>query len=281
MALSGALHRFGRWYLQFSDDTEDALKRGVFKEGDRYVFVWHPHGAFTIAALYFVSHWWAKDYPSGVPGGQFVCVAPLLLRIPLLAEFLLLCNARSQDARTFNSILSSGATAAVQPGGLVEQVSTDETKETVYFPQRLGFVRLAIKHGVPLLPVYAFGENQLYRTSSWVRQLNMFLYKTFKTGNLVVLGQGGIPNTPILPNPLMLPVFRRGLHVRFGDPVDVGPADENPSDEKVQEVFAKYADALKRVFDAHKDECLPPEVAAKGLDIVVRGFKKEQIKSKM
>ena len=54
-------------------------------------------------------------------------------------------------------------------------------QERLYFPANLGFIRqahlahsspwvtplfprLAIQHGVPLLPVYSFGENQLFRT---------------------------------------------------------------------------------------------------------------------
>lgn len=269
VSLSGMLYRFGSWYLNFSHNAEQSLEAGAWEPGKQYVMVWHPHGAFTIAALYFVSHWWSKNYPGG--GDRFCCVAPLLLRIPLLSEFLLLCHARSQDSATFSACLRRGATVAIQPGGIAEQVATDDSVERIFFPPRLGFIRLAIKHGVPLMPVYAFGENQLYRTSSWTRRLNNWFYKHLKTGNLVVLGQGGIPNSPVLPNPMMLPVFRRGLHIRFGDPVDVGPAEENPSEERVQAAFKLYLAALRKLFDKYKEECLPAAVAARGLNVVERG----------
>lgn len=271
IATSGVLYRFGSWYLNFSHNMEEAVEAGLWKKDKQYVMVWHPHGAFTISALYFVSHWWAKNIPCGRPGDRFVCVAPLLLRIPLLAEFLLMCHARSQDAQTFSALLARGATVAVQPGGLIEQVETDDSRERIFFPPKLGFIRLALKHGVPLLPLYAFGENQLYRTADWTRRLNGWFYRNLRTGNLVVLGQGGLPTSPILPNPLMLPVFRQGLHIRFGSPVDVGPPDANPSEEKVLQVFERYLAALRKVFDEHKDSCLPPEVAARGLEVVWRG----------
>jgi len=273
--LSGILYNFGCWYLRFSHNSEEAMKAGILDAGKQRMLVWHPHGAFTIAALYFISHFWASNYPGGVRGKRFVCVAPLLLRIPLVAEFLLLCHARSADTNTFNSLLAKGATVAIQPGGLLEQVQTDETKEKVFFPPRLGFIRLAIKHGVPLLPAYAFGENQLYRTANWVRKLNHFFYRTFKTGNLLVLGQGSIPNSPIFPNPLMLPIFRRGLHFRWGEPVDVGPPDANPSDSKVQEVFERYVQALQKVFNSEKDRLLPKNVAAQGLEVMWSGGEKD------
>mmetsp|Transcript_7137 Transcript_7137/g.19738 ORF Transcript_7137/g.19738 Transcript_7137/m.19738 type:complete len:330 (+) Transcript_7137:49-1038(+) len=269
ISLSSSLYRFGCWWLNFSHNAEEAIKAGTWGPGKQYVMVWHPHGAFTISALYFFSYFWARDYPGGTRGDRYVCVAPLLLRIPFLAEFLLLCHARSQDSRTFSGLLESGATVAIQPGGLAEQVATDHTAERIFFPPRLGFIRLALKHGVPLLPVYAFGENQLYKTNSWTRRLNGWFYKNLGAGTLVVLGQGGVPNSPILPNPLMLP--RRGsLHIRFGEPVHLGPKEENPSDERVHQAFRLYLAALRNLFDAYKDECLPPEVAASGLSVVER-----------
>ena len=68
----------------------------------------------------------------------------------------------------------------------------------------------------------------------------------------------------------------RSIDLKFviGDVVEVGPPDENPSREKVEEIFQRYTAALVRVFDAHKD-CLPPEVAEKGLRIVHRAPKKK------
>merc|ERR550532_2759994 len=121
-ALSGVLYNFGCWYLNFTHNSEDTIRAGLWDEDKQYLMVWHPHGAFTIAALYFVSYWWASNY---LPkrGKGFCAVAPLLLRVPGLAEFLLLSHARSVDSKTFNKLLASGATVAVQPGGLLEQVS--------------------------------------------------------------------------------------------------------------------------------------------------------------
>mmetsp|Transcript_7371 Transcript_7371/g.20623 ORF Transcript_7371/g.20623 Transcript_7371/m.20623 type:complete len:341 (-) Transcript_7371:122-1144(-) len=277
--LSGLLHDFGCWYLQWSNNGEETIKAGVWEQGKQYIIVWHPHGAFTVSALYFISHWVSISWPWGVDrhglrGRVYCAVAPLLLQIPGLSEFLLLCNARSVESKSFDALLASGATVAVQPGGLLEQVETDDQRERIFFPARLGFIRMALKHGTKLLPCYCFGENQLYRTASWTRRLNRWLLDNFGIGNLVILGQGGLPNSPVFPNPLMLPVFRRRLALRLGDPVDLGPRNENPTDEQVEEAFQKYIAALRKMFDAYKDECLPPDVAARGLEVVWPGHKK-------
>lgn len=267
-AASGCLMAFGSFWLNFSHNGEELAAKGIFGEGQQYVMAWHPHGAFTIAALYFISSFWARHYPGNTP--RFVCVAPLLLKIPILSEYLLLCHARDQDRKTFDGLLATGATVAVQPGGLIEQVETDDAQERVFFPGNLGFVRLALRHGKPLLPVYAFGENQLFQTTSWVKNLNSWFYRKFKTGNMVVLGLGGVPSTPLMPSPLLLPRFKSGLHVRWGNPVEVGSPVEDPSDELVQLVFERYVQELRRLFNEYKDECLPPAVAAKGLEVIVR-----------
>lgn len=153
----------------------------------------------------------------------------------------------------------------------MEQVNTDDARGVVYFPPKLGFIRMAIKHGVPMLPVYAFGENQLFKTESWTRRLNRWFYKNIGTGSLVLLGRWGIPHTPLLPNPMLLPEPTCEMHVRYGELVEVGPPDENPSEEKVQGIFNMYVAALQELFDKHKATCLPPEVAARGLTVVWRG----------
>jgi len=266
---SSLFYRFGCFWLNWTIDTEEAVKKGRFDPDKQYLMVWHPHGAFTIAAFYFFSHFAARS-PMIFNKTLYCAVADLLLSIPGLAEYLLLCNARSANALSMNSILKTGACIALQPGGIHEQVNTDHLQEKVSFVARLGFVRLAIKHGVPLLPVYAFGENQLFPTSSWLRAFNVWFYNATKVGNLFIHGMFGIPVTPLIPNPLLLPGYKKGLHVRYGQAVDVGPPDGDPSEEKVQEVFQKYKKALLDLFDEHKMECLPPGVGERGLKVDVR-----------
>merc|ERR1712151_1302699 len=55
--------------------------------------------------------------------------------------------------------------------------------------------------------------------------------------------------------------------------------EANPVESQVQEAFEKYLVALNKLFDAHKDTCLPPEVAARGLKVVVRGARASSAES--
>jgi len=174
---------------------------------------------------------------------------------------LLLVNCRPANTRMINALMASGKTVALCPGGIHEQMATDPSQERAYFPSNLGFVRQAIKHGVPLVPVYTFGENQLYDVPDWSRQASRKLKAATGAGVPLALGRLGLP---LVPKATSLQTF-------VGRAVEVGSADSNPSDEFVRTIFVKYCTELRRLFDEHKDVALPADVAARGIDIIWRG----------
>ena len=62
----------------------------------------------------------------------------------------------------------------------------------------------------------------------------------------------------------MLPRPRKVVHV-YGRPVEVGPPNPTPTADEVERVARAYVAEVRRIFEKHKHECLPPEVAGKGL----------------
>ena len=234
----------------------------------QHVVVWHPHGAYTCMAFGHCAH----QSLSQMPLGWFTGVAPVLFRIPLVRELLLLFDARAVSSSVMEHLLCAGATVGLQPGGVPEQLMTDHRREVAHFPPRLGFIRLAMRHGVPLLPAYIFGENQAYVTFGAAgRALSRAAFRATGVPFVPVLGKWGLP--------WLIP--RRGdIHIRWGQPVDVGPPTSAPTDAQVEAVYERYVAALRELFDAHKDECLPPEVAAKGLGISRRACAHRAVEGK-
>ena len=76
----------------------------------------------------------------------------------------------------------------------------------------------------------------------------------------IVTAKFGLPQAGLLP-------IATDLHLRYGRPVEVGAPEENPSDERVEALFAAYVVELQRVWDEHAFECLPREVAERGLQV--------------
>mmetsp|Transcript_4344 Transcript_4344/g.10656 ORF Transcript_4344/g.10656 Transcript_4344/m.10656 type:complete len:318 (+) Transcript_4344:34-987(+) len=224
----------------------------------QYMIVWHPHGFLAWAALFVVSKMAVMGHPMGRE--WFASVAPVLFQLPFFSEALMLVNGRRVEAKTVEGLLAGGANIAVQPGGVKEQLETTHDQEQAIFPANLGFLRLAIKHGVTILPVYIFGENQLYRKIPGFDWFSRLVFRTTGAGLPAGSGKFGIPMGGLIPR-------STPLHVRWAKPLEVGPKDAHPSEERVQALYQEYLALLQEVFDTYKDECLPPEVAAKGLRI--------------
>ena len=85
------------------------------------------------------------------------------------------------------SLLANGHTIAVNPGGIWEMVNSDHGQEKMYMQKNLGFVRIAMEAGLPLLPAYAFGENQLFTTSRVGLGLRLWIARKLRVGVPILL----------------------------------------------------------------------------------------------
>jgi len=252
--------------VQFESDTVEKWQNDPEKRLDpnrQYLTCWHPHGAFTFCAAFFTSKMAAESTTDSAPGPRnwFVVIATLLFRFPLVGEYLALVNARPVTQSMSDELLSQGRSVALQPGGLPEQILTDHQKEQLVFPPNLGFCRLALKHGTDLLPVYAFGENQVFTTYQWGRETTQAIFRRF-----------GIAVPLINPVPNNVTV-----HMKWGRPIPMPAAIADPEDALVHRIFGQYLLALGDLFQEHAAQCLPKEVAKQGLRVVWRGHSKEKL----
>jgi len=227
------------------------------KKDGQYLFCYHPHGAVTWTAFFFGVTWTTGNHDSPEPQQRqtMCCTADVLFRIPIVREIILLGNARVAQPRVMSECLKAGNSIALNPGGVHEQLRYRNDHEEAYFPHRLGFIRIALVHGVPLVPIYFFGENQIFRDFGQAgNRVTRWLYKNTGIGA-----------------PFVSPIpCSTDVRFVFGDVIDVGPPDPHPSNERINEVFQKYCAALLKLFNENKDAALPQEVAKKGLRIIRR-----------
>lgn len=222
-------------------------------EGKRQaLMVNHPHGQFLIGPLFV--HAVDAMRRESAWNGVWVAAADVVFKVPFFRELVLLVQGRSASLRMVDGLLAEGKTVNIFPGGIHEQLATDAEQERCFFAPKLGFIREAIKHGVPLQPVYNFGENQQFHVPRWMRR---------------AMQATGVP--------MGFPRFgRQEILVQPGRPVEVGPPELEPSEARVREIFRRYCAELLRLFDAHK-HVLPPAVAARGLQLVWRGHEEEDL----
>tara|TARA_B110001452_G_scaffold262538_1_gene262705 strand:- start:1478 stop:2437 length:960 start_codon:yes stop_codon:yes gene_type:complete len=191
--------------------------------------------------------------------------ASVLFYVPLLRELLLLLGVRDAGRANLQSLLRSGYSVAVCPGGIWEMVNTRHDQEQIFLQRNLGFIRLAMRHGLPIVPIYTFGENQLFTVHTPLRALRLWIAQHLWVGLPLVTGRFGLPG---LPFPVPLPTAV--THV-VGRAVPTCAANPHPSDAELEKVLEGYIAEMDRIFRLHAPACLPPAVAAKGLRVEWRG----------
>jgi len=222
-----------------------------------------PHGVLPLSLIGFgMWKFCARAGPFSEPGLVRLDAraggASILFNVPVLRELLLLANVRDASLGNLIRLLMSGRTVAVNPGGNWEMTNASHEQERIYVQKRLGFVRLAMKAGCPLLPAYAFGESQLFRSSKRLLGLRLWMVRKFRIGVPLFTGRWGLPWTVPIPTDVTFVV---------GKPVAVGPPNGDPTDEEVDEVFQRYVDEVCAIYQANASKYLPPAVAARGLEV--------------
>lgn len=142
-----------------------------------------------------------------------------------------------------------GESVVLVVGGAQESVLARPHTNDLTLRGRRGFVRIALEEGAPLVPVYAFGENDVYRvpriarSERWKRVERAFRRATSFAFPLFV-GRGWF-NYGLGPLP-----HRRPIAVVVGEPLLV-PKIPQPTDEDVRVWHEKYVEALTQLFDKY------------------------------
>jgi 2-acylglycerol O-acyltransferase 2 len=111
---------------------------------------------------------------------------------------------------------------------------------------RKGIFRLALRHGVPIVPVYCFGSTKLLRRlqlPSIVEKLSLLL----RTSLVLFYGQGMLP---IPFRQKLMYVVGKAIHP--GLPEDVSPSNQDVMDQQVDDMFERYCEEMIRIFERHK-----------------------------
>merc|ERR1712196_370913 len=144
-----------------------------------------------------------------------------------------------------------GSSAVMVTGGAKESMFAHPGVSKVVLKERAGFVKVAIRTGASLVPMWGFGENNLYENlaikSVTMRKWQRRIQRVLSVAPLLVAGRGVFSYSGgLIPH-------RRPISVVVGAPIDVGPADPEPSDERLHQVHDQYMQAVKSLFERFKE----------------------------
>ena len=198
-------------------------------------FAVHPHGAFCIG--------WSLLFTCPTMHGVRFCFAPSLFASPFFRLFSRLVGKPGSAARpAMNAYLKKGEDCALPPGGFEEATLTSTSQDRVFIKKRYGFVRLCLKYGVAIRPVYVFGEGKLFSNVQGFLSHRLALNR-FGIPAIIVWGRWFFP---------LLPRNGVKIHIVVGKPI-ILPQIENPSKENVTLWHSKYISELKRIYDEYKE----------------------------
>jgi hypothetical protein len=218
-----------------------------FSADQKYIFGVHPHGVLpvcTMAALMSPDSRLSKALLNGVVRMRAL-VASFCFFLPLYREMLV--GTGIVDASRYNArrVLDEGLSLALVPGGATESLYARPGVHCAYIKRRKGFIKLALETGAHLVPVYSFGENEVYGQMGDIFPLANRARKKFQ-------GVFGIAL------PLVTNIIPRRVKITtvVGRPIPVERV-ANPTDEQVEALLDVYIQRLQRLFNEFAPELEP------------------------
>ncbi|KAM8972538.1 diacylglycerol O-acyltransferase 2-like [Pelodytes ibericus] len=222
-----------------------------------YILGCHPHGILSSAAFCnFGTE--AGGFSTLFPGVQpWLAVLAGIFRLPIFRDYVMSAGIVPVSKDSLRYLLSrcgSGNAIFIVVGGAAESLQSSPGEHTVTLTGRKGFVRLALQHGADLVPVYSFGENDLYEQvrlspDSWGWRLQLLFQKHVGFAPCLFYGRGVFNQDGWGLNPIPRPIT-----TVVGRPIRL-PYSPAPSEEEVNQYHSLYTEGLKQLFDQHKVSC--------------------------
>ncbi|KAK7573552.1 hypothetical protein V9T40_010743 [Parthenolecanium corni] len=178
----------------------------------------------------------------------------VLFYFPIIREFLLALGSFNVSKETIKNLLESNPPKmiGINPGGVKDMlINHPGSKYKIVKENRKGFVKIALETGTSLVPVFSFGEQNLYdqipiSTLPGIRFVFDLLCKfNLRLGICIPLGRGiFLKKFGILPR-------RHPVTTVIGKPIPV-PKVENPSSELIDEYHQRFHEALRTLFEENK-----------------------------
>ena len=172
----------------------------------------------------------------------------LLFYIPLMRELCLWTGCINASRKYAELALDTNKSLLILPGGEAEQLMTTFGQEQVYLSKRKGFIKLAMRKGVPVVPIYVFGSSDSYYTLDWCYGLR---YKLMKNFGICITLCCGLWGSMICPLPKKTTIVF-GKPIRFNTKNKNNNNEEGPTPEELDAGHALFIKELTELFDEHK-----------------------------
>jgi len=235
-------------------------EKSISKNSQPLIFAVVPHGVAPLGVTAYPM--WSKLFNSNLCRWT---AAPVVLKIPIIGTWVKGVGYIAASAESIEQTLMSEKkqNVGIILDGIAGMFQTKTTKrrnnndlsgdapkekieEYAYLNNRKGIVKIALRTGTPIVPVYGFGHNQMWNIK--VDPFGILKAISLKLNTSVV---------PFFGRPWGMwfigPPFRVPVTIALGDPVLI---PKTPDNEITQELVDKYhkamVDGYVDVFEKHK-----------------------------
>lgn len=229
-----------RSYLNLSIGSLPSELANAEKQADaQFIFATFTHGCG--AEYRILMDGMLQDVLPNIYHKIRVLTASVLFYIPLVREVALWTGCVDAGRKSAKLNLEKGNSLLILPGGEQEQLLTEYGKEIVYLKRRKGFIKLALQHKVPVVPVYVFGASDLFYTSKLFFRPRFWLVNRF--GICIPFCRGLYGSLCPLP---------KKISIVFGAPKMYEMKGDSPTENEVDEAHDQFMKELELLFDTHK-----------------------------
>ncbi|MBN3295728.1 MOGT1 acyltransferase, partial [Amia calva] len=224
-----------------------------------YLFGFHPHGILAAGAFgNFCTE--ATGFRELFPGlTPYLHILPFWFRFPVFREYIMSAGVVSCSKKSVTHVLSQGGgnISVIVIGGAAEALDARPGSLILEALNRKGFIKIALKCGAHLVPVFSFGENELFTQlenpeGSLVRSIQNRLRKIMGFSMPLFHARG------VFQYSFGLIPYRKPIYTVVGRPIAV-EQNVNPSAEEVDRLHSEYLEALNQLFEQHKAQYGIPE----------------------
>ncbi|XP_029985778.1 2-acylglycerol O-acyltransferase 2-A-like isoform X1 [Sphaeramia orbicularis] len=178
---------------------------------------------------------------------------PFWFRVPLFREYIMCGGLVSSSKSSLGHLVSrpeGGNVAVLAVGGAPEALDARPGALTLQILNRKGFIKLALKHGAQLVPVFSFGENELFDqmenpTGSALRRLQNRLQSIMGVALPLFHARG------VFQYSFGLMPYRQPIHTIVGSPISVS-LTPSPDSSDISRLHKLYLQSLTDLFEQNK-----------------------------
>ncbi|KAF5297310.1 hypothetical protein FQA39_LY12149 [Lamprigera yunnana] len=209
-----------------------------------YLFCAYPHGTFpygmvTLNILYEKNydHIFRHHTP-------YLLTSKSFFYSPIYRDLILALGMCTSTRKSIRSILKphdGGKVAIVMGGGMEEALNSHPDEYNIILSSCKEYIEMAIELGTPLVPVFSFGEVDVFKQvnnpkGSFIRRIQEFTIKVLNIAPLIIFN--------IIPK-------RVPINIVVGKPIEV-EKDEYPDKEVVEKLQLQFKNQLVEMFENYK-----------------------------